>query len=356
VAQLPAPCDKSNRDWGPNRRADRTLARSGSARAGADRPDTRSDGLQYQIPIDERKLPQARATKADFALSESDAPPGRSQWLIIHDVVRDKFVRYRIPRRDREPLTFEQLLDDGRSALFVASGSGAADRIALLTLRTGRLRWFDSDPSTYGAGVIASVSHDGRSIAVLSTVYAPDDPHGETEDESRAAVGLIDAGTGRYQRIWRSSTMSGSGEGVVTWSPDDQSLAADYVTVDPRNGVEEEFETSVFTLGGKVRRTLPLGWYIVPMSNQAWLTDDQLIAASGTSRGAVVNILTGARIALDTNRVIARTGNWLVMAGAAMEDRPPPLLVRQLTDPSERPWLTFTYPLSLDSLSFAAPS
>lgn len=316
-------------------------------------------GLSRTYQLDYRHVPQRRAVRADFAVSTSVStppsvsPPRVTGWLLVHDPSLNRFARYRVPNgSDGRPIDFQGLAGHGEQALFAASiGDGPKDRLCLLTLSTGRTRWFDADPQTYAAGVLASASPDGTQIATIAVVYDPTDPRGESEDLSRVAVGVIDVASGMYRRLWLSPENAGwGGNSGVAWSPDQRSVAATYVS-DGDQTVESIFATLVLGVDGRVKRVLPLDTVIVPNANSAWLRPAELITASA-SAGVVVNTSTGARHAIDIDEVLARTGNWFVLREAT-DGNVTHLVLRPLAGGETHPWLTFTSGVNIEYVGFA---
>jgi len=291
--------------------------------------------------------------RADFALGVYALGPQAAEWLLVHDAVHDRFARYRLPLLDRRPYEFAGLGRGGRQALIVASvGSGATRRLGLLTLATGATRCFDGDPRTYGAGVLADLSSDGRSVAVHSVVYDPRDPKGETEDLSGVAVGIIDTVSGRYRRLWFSRTLAGWGDGSgVAFSPDGRHVAVTYE--DFGSSSDGEFRTTVLDQSGHVDDALPLGTALTPLSRTAWLADDQLLLTDIDGAGVRLDLTTGARRPFDADRVVGRCGDRFVVDGGRSAGQPVRLVTRALTGGPTRPWVTLPGVLTVQAVDCA---
>jgi len=347
-----------------------------------------SRALSTTFQIDVNRVPEGRAPVADFALGVYSYTPRAAQWLVVHDAVNHRFVRYRMPVFERDGYEFGGLCRDGRQALLVATvASGAKRRLALLTLATGAVRWFDSDPETDGAGVLADVSADGRLIAVNSVVNTPPDANGaarwfdsdpETdgagvladvsadgrliavnsvvntppdangEGDSAVAIGTVNTATGHYHRVWTSPPISSWGGGVA-WSPDGRRLA---VTYEPL-GFDPEDQTVLLDLRGHVQEALPPEVSLAVPSRATWLTDAQLVLTDADGVGVVLDAATGGRRSLPTGHVVGRSGDQVVVDPGHESGEPTVLVAQPLNGGPARPWLTLLGSVMMRSLGFA---
>ena len=306
-----------------------------------------SRALSTTFQIDVNRVPEGRAPVADFALGVYSYTPRAAQWLVVHDAVNHRFVRYRMPVFERDGYEFGGLCRDGRQALLVATvASGAKRRLALLTLATGAARWFDSDPETDGAGVLADVSADGRLIAVNSVVNTPPDANGE--GDSAVAIGTVNTATGHYHRVWTSPPISSWGGGVA-WSPDGRRLA---VTYEPL-GFDPEDQTVLLDLRGHVQEALPPEVSLAVPSRATWLTDAQLVLTDADGVGVVLDAATGGRRSLPTGHVVGRSGDQVVVDPGHESGEPTVLVAQPLNGGPARPWLTLLGSVMMRNLGFA---
>jgi hypothetical protein len=91
----------------------------------------------------------------------------------------------------------------------------------------------------------------------------------------------------------------------------------------------------------------------LPAPNAAWLTANQLIVGSTIGAGTVVDITTGTRRTIDTDRVKGRTGSRFVMLGEVEQNGPVPLVSRSIIGGHTRAWITFTGVPWVTGIAFA---
>jgi hypothetical protein len=299
--------------------------------------------------LDLNSVAQRHVRRADFAFDATTDAPAAS-WLVVHDPASDSFARYRLDERDGTAADFLGLTAAGTAALIgYSEGNGPSRRIGLLLLATGSVRWFDSDPQTYGAGVLSAAAPDGRTIATVDVVFDPSDPTGQTEDRSRVAVGLIDVASGTYRRIWLSDGVAGwSAESWVAWSPDGQLLAVTYLSAAGGNDVDTSM---VIDRTGRVLRTFEPDTSVVPQTNAAWVANTYLGVLGPTSY-EVFEVRSGAVFGVRANGAIGRVGQWYVSA-SRVQGKPSQLVVTNTSGALSHAWITFAQQVTVHRVDFA---
>ena len=322
-----------------------TATTSGTGRAPAEGPaatsvsrlPAMSSGATIMRPVDIQPttVPLRRVSGADFALS---GRTGAMNWFIVHEPASGRFARYSLPSVSGDPIEFLSLSKSGRQALFAAMDAGPQRRLVLLNLDSGVYRWFDTDPDTYGAGALGTLSPDGRAIGTVTVVTDP--AHSSDEDSSLVAVGVIDVATGTYRRLWVTNATAGWGDGSgVAWSPDGQEIAATYLSADP-SLPDSDFATVIVSTDGHQLASPRIGTFIVPTSNAAWLSPTQLVLGSTASdEGTIVDLATGGHRDVATSQVLARDGRLLIQLEPTTPNTPVTLAVRDIEATTAKTWL-----------------
>lgn len=249
------------------------------------------------------------------------------------DADRDEFVRLpALPAgRGWELLA---LSPDGTQLLYLdRHGTSSLGGLFLHTLATGQRQVFDA--SADGRTVLAALSPDGRGIATLSLPHDPSQPH--DPDAGLAAVGIIDTTTGRQRRLWARPGTWARGS-TVSWSPDGQLIAVNYMTLD-----EADATVVLDPTGHEV------GHYddvvISTSPNGAWLGPRELICGHDHPDGwnlTALNLVDGTHRVLGPRGAmpIGRIGDRLIASPTSSVSGPIRVNTTDLGGTDPQPFLT----------------